>query len=71
MALHKVFRLNIPAVLRHRAEHTVLHFIGRDKPWHFVNGKVEKPEESSPYFEFYTEMVGRWWDVRRSLTEVQ
>jgi glycogenin len=68
MEMHKVFRLNIPAVLRYRNEHKVLHFIGKDKPWHFEEGKIEMPEDASPYFKFYAEMVGKWWQVRRSLT---
>ncbi len=38
MELHKVFRLNIPAVRRYQGEHKVLHFIGKDKPWHCVDG---------------------------------
>jgi len=67
MEMHKVFRLNIPAALRYRDEHKVLHFIGKDKPWHFPDGKVDVPEDASPYFRFYAEMVGKWWEVRRSL----
>ncbi len=70
MEMHKVFRLNIPAVLRYRDEHKVLHFIGKDKPWHFKDGKVEAPADAGAYFKFYSEMVGRWWDVRRSLIEI-
>ncbi len=70
MELHKVYRLNIPAVLRYRAEHKVIHFIGKDKPWHFVNGELDTPEEPSPYYKFYSEMVGKWWKVRRSLGEI-
>jgi glycogenin len=69
MEMHKVFRLNIPAVLRYRNEHKVLHFIGKDKPWHFEDGQVEVPEDASPYFKFYAEMVGKWWQVRRSLAQ--
>src|SRR5262245_9821415 len=57
MELHKVFRLNIPAVRRYQGEHKVLHFIGKDKPWHCVDGIVEMPEDPSPYLLFYAEMV--------------
>ncbi len=70
MELHKVYRLNIPAVLRYQTEHKVVHFIGKDKPWHFVGGKVDMPEDPSPYIKFYAEMVKKWWEVRRSLGEI-
>ncbi|KAJ9148391.1 Glycogenin [Pleurostoma richardsiae] len=65
--MHKVFRMYIPAVLRYREEHKVLHFIGKEKPWHFLDGEIEVPEGASPYFKFYVDMVGKWWDVRRSV----
>lgn len=67
MEMHKVYRFYIPAVLRYAPEHKVLHFIGKEKPWHFPDGRVDVPEDASPYFRFYAEMVGRWWDVRRSV----
>jgi glycogenin glucosyltransferase len=67
MEMHRVFRLNIPAVRRYKNERKVLHFIGKEKPWHFDDGNVPAPENASPYSEFYAEMVGKWWEVRRSL----
>lgn len=67
MEMHKVYRMYIPAVLRYRAEHKVLHFIGKEKPWHFEGGKVERPDDAPAYFDFYVDMVGKWWDVRRQL----
>jgi glycogenin glucosyltransferase len=67
MEMHKVYRFYIPAVLRYRREHKVLHFIGKDKPWHFADGKVENPEDAPAYFQFYAEMVGKWWEVRRQV----
>lgn len=67
MEMHKVYRLYMPAVLRYRDDHAVLHFIGRDKPWHFAEGIVERPEDAPAYLDFYVEMLGRWWDVRRQL----
>ncbi len=70
MEIHKVYRLHIPAVRRYQDDHKVLHFIGRDKPWHFIGGKVDMPNDATPYFVFYAEMVDRWWRVRRSLGEI-
>jgi len=67
LEMHKVFRLNIPAALRYRNELKMVHFIGKDKPWHFPDGDLERPADANAYFDFYTEMVGRWWDVRKSL----
>nr|XP_036582883.1 glycogenin [Colletotrichum truncatum]KAF6791779.1 glycogenin [Colletotrichum truncatum] len=67
MEMHKVYRFYIPAALRYRDEHKVLHFIGKDKPWHFDGGKVEMPEDASAYHHFYADMVGKWWDTRRSM----
>ena len=65
MEMHKVYRFYIPAVLRYRSEHKVLHFIGKDKPWHFTDGKVDNPADAPAYFNFYVEMVEKWWEVRR------
>ena len=69
MEMHKVFRMYIPAVLRYRDEHKVLHFIGKDKPWHFDDGRVDVPDDASEYFKFYAEMVGRWWEVWRGVKQ--
>ncbi|KAF6836156.1 glycogenin [Colletotrichum plurivorum] len=59
MEMHKVYRFYIPAALRYRDEHKVLHFIGRDKPWHFDEGKIEVGEEEGAYQRFYADMVGK------------
>jgi glycogenin glucosyltransferase len=67
MEMHKVYRFYIPAVLRYRPQHKVLHFIGKDKPWHFPDGKVERPEDAPAYFQFYCEMVEQWWKTKRQL----
>jgi glycogenin glucosyltransferase len=67
MEMHKVYRFYIPAVLRYRPQHKVLHFIGKDKPWHFLDGKVERAEDASAYFQFYCEMVEQWWKTKRQL----
>lgn len=64
MEMHKVYRMYIPAALRYRTEHKVLHFIGKEKPWHFSNGEVGHMEDASAYSLFYGEMVKRWWEVR-------
>ncbi|TEA17964.1 Glycogenin-1 [Colletotrichum sidae] len=72
MEMHKVYRFYIPAALRYRDEHKVLHFIGKDKPWHYEGGKVEFEggDGGNAYQAFYTDMVGKWWDTRRSLQTV-
>ncbi|KAF4119676.1 Glycosyl transferase family 8 [Geosmithia morbida] len=67
MQMHKVYRLYVSAVLRYRSQHKVIHFLGKDKPWNFPDGKVEAPEDTSAYFEFYCDMVSRWWHVRRQV----
>jgi glycogenin glucosyltransferase len=68
MEMHKVYRYYIPAVLRYRDEHKILHFIGKDKPWHFPDGHVETPDDANAYFGFYAEMVSKWWEVRQSIS---
>ncbi|KAF4453116.1 glycosyltransferase family 8 [Fusarium albosuccineum] len=67
MAMHKVYRLYIPAALRYKNEHKILHFIGKMKPWHFEGGQVPLSDDSSPYERFYADRVNHWWQVRRSL----
>ncbi|KAF3402914.1 Glycogenin-1 [Talaromyces pinophilus] len=67
MEMHKVYRMYIPAVRRYQHEHKVLHFIGKEKPWHFPNGEVDHVENASAYYLFYGEMVKRWWDVHRQV----
>ena len=67
MEMHKVYRMYISAVQRYKDEHKILHFIGKDKPWHFTDGKVDDEGDTSAYFKFYVDMVGKWWDIRRSL----
>lgn len=67
MEMHKVYRFWVPAALRYRDEHKVLHFIGEDKPWHFDEGRVEVPDDAGVYQHFYADMVGKWWDTRRSI----
>lgn len=65
--MHRVYRLYIPAVLRYRSKHKVLHFIGEEKPWHFPNGRIDRAHDASAYFSFYCEMVDKWWDVYRQV----
>lgn len=48
-----------PAVRRYQDEVKVLHFIGKDKPWHFADGRVDT--DGSAYGHVYAEMVGKWW----------
>ncbi|OLN85018.1 Glycogenin-1-like protein 2 [Colletotrichum chlorophyti] len=67
MEMHKVYRFYVPAALRYRDEHKVLHFIGKDKPWHFEDGRIEAPDDAGPYHDFYADMVGKWWETRRSI----
>jgi len=67
MEMHKVYRFYMPAVLRYRNEHKVLHFIGKEKPWHFDRGVVTLPGDAQAYDKFYAEMVARWWKVHNSI----
>lgn len=67
LALHSVYRLYISAALRYSDEHKVLHFIGKQKPWHFDEGFVPLADDMSPYEQFYAKMVSKWWDTRHSL----
>ncbi|WYZ38835.1 hypothetical protein EsH8_III_000749 [Colletotrichum jinshuiense] len=67
MEMHKVYRFYIPAAMRYKDDHKVLHFIGKDKPWHFDEGRVEVPADGGAYQQFYADMVGKWWDTRRSI----
>ncbi|TKW57643.1 Glycogenin-1 [Colletotrichum tanaceti] len=67
MEMHRVYRFYIPAALRYRDEHKILHFIGKDKPWHYEGGRVDVPDDAGAYHQFYVDMVGKWWDTRRSI----
>ncbi|KLU90050.1 D-galacturonic acid reductase [Magnaporthiopsis poae ATCC 64411] len=67
--LYRMYRLNMPAMLRYKDQHKVLHFIGKEKPWHFADGVVDISQDPSPYLRFYADNVARWWRVRRSLPE--
>lgn len=65
MEMHKVYRLYIPAAMRYQDEHRILHFIGKQKPWHFEDGQVQLEEDAGPYDKFYADMVKRWWEVEK------
>lgn len=52
-----------PAVRRYQDEVKVLHFIGKDKPWHFADGRIDT--DGSAYGQIYAEMVGKWWSAWR------
>jgi len=67
MEMHSVYRFYIPAALRYKDQHKVLHFIGKDKPWHYENGRVNTPDDAGAYHRFYADMVGKWWETRRSI----
>ncbi|KAK2040486.1 family 8 glycosyl transferase [Colletotrichum somersetense] len=67
MEMHSVYRFYIPAALRYKDQHKVLHFIGKDKPWHFEGGRVDTPDDAGAYQRFYADMVGKWWETRRSI----
>ncbi|WQF79812.1 Putative glycosyl transferase, family 8, nucleotide-diphospho-sugar transferase [Colletotrichum destructivum] len=67
MEMHRVYRFYIPAALRYRDEHKILHFIGKDKPWHYEGGRVDVPDDAGAYHQFYVDMVGKWWNTRRSM----
>lgn len=67
--LYRMYRLNMPAMFRYQDQHKVLHFIGKEKPWHFADGVVDISQDPSPYLRFYADNVARWWRVRKSLPE--
>ncbi|KAK1983477.1 family 8 glycosyl transferase [Colletotrichum cereale] len=67
MEMHRVYRFYIPAALRYKDQHKILHFIGKDKPWHYEDGKVDTPDGAGAYDHFYADMVGKWWETRRSI----
>lgn len=46
-----------------------LHFIGKDKPWHFEDGKVDMGENPVAYQKFYAEKVEQWWAAWRTAKE--
>ncbi|KAK2067864.1 hypothetical protein P8C59_001569 [Phyllachora maydis] len=59
----------MPAVARDRDEHKVVYFISKTKSWHWDDGKVDEGNRSRS-LEFSASMVARWWEVRRTLGEV-
>lgn len=69
MEMHKVYRLYIPAAMRYQDQHHILHFIGKQKPWHFEDGHISLEDNAGAYDEFYANMVKRWWGVERLLCD--
>jgi glycogenin len=61
MELYHTYRLYMPAVLRFQSKISVLHFIGKKKPW-----DLDPPTplvDSTAYSRFYREALGKWWSV--------
>ena len=62
--LYQLYRLYMPAIKHYMQKLTVVHFIGKDKPWD-VRGR--KPVDDSAYATFYCQLVEMWWSVYDSL----
>lgn len=59
LELYKKSRLNMPAVQYYRAKLSVVHFIGKAKPWTLTAEDLEG--DGSAYSISYKEMVEMWW----------
>jgi glycogenin glucosyltransferase len=63
--LYRTYRLYMPAMKHYMKKLTVVHFIGKDKPWDF---RGKEPVDESAYATFYCELVEKWWKVSDALT---
>lgn len=62
--LYRTYRLYMPAMKHYMDKLTVVHFIGKEKPW---NLKGHKPIDESAYSNFYCELLDKWWKVSDDL----
>ena len=58
--LYRTYRLYMPAMKHYMEKLTVVHFIGKAKPWDL---KGMAPVDDSAYASFYCELIGKWWAV--------
>ena len=63
--LYRSYRLYMPALEYYKEKLSVVHFIGKEKPWN-MRGKT--PVDQSAYATFYCELIERWWAVYDNLT---
>jgi glycogenin glucosyltransferase len=63
--LYRTYRLYMPAMRHYIEKLSVVHFIGKDKPWD-LRGK--EPVDESAYAGFYYEQLEKWWKVCDDLT---
>lgn len=55
----------MPAMKHYIEKLTVVHFIGKDKPWDL---RGHKPVDDSAYASFYCEQIEKWWLVCDDMT---
>lgn len=67
MELNRVYRLYMPAIFQFRERWSVVHFIGKDKPWNLKRGTP--PYDDSEYSKLYAQMVERWWEVHDKMED--
>jgi glycogenin len=58
--LYQSYRLYMPALMHYKEKLTVVHFIGKKKPW---DSRVKEPLDQSLYARFYCALIERWWAV--------
>ena len=64
--LYRTYKLYMPAVRHFRDHLSIIHFIGKEKPWQV--GRDFLPPDSSSYWLFYKELVNHWWYVHDTLS---
>jgi glycogenin glucosyltransferase len=63
--LYRSYRLYMPAVQHYKEKLTIVHFVGKEKPWDM---RQKEPVNHSAYANFYCEHLERWWATYSNLT---
>lgn len=63
------YRLNMPAIEYYRDALSVIHFIGKEKPWTLQSADAQG--DGSAYSHFYREMVERWWHLAEEVRRIK